>query len=288
MALSLQCVQRLPATLEQRAASFGKLYAVTELEGVIVGDNDLGAVQVGQHILRDQFAALVMAIRIVGLQHTQTVLYCQTRRYNQETSGEVLAVWPAISVDRLPRNNHGHDCGFPRTGGQLQRHAHQFGICISVRILQMLQKSPAGRPHLMRNLSQPDSRLDGLDLAEERTDVVELVVTPVLQEVNGLWCYLPVVRIGQASPLFNVPTDLIDVRGRVILLRVSGDRLDFPEWQRMLIGGRSASPWLRYRRDELRTATAFDDSLCWLALGIEFPVLSRLLVGGIQNRLLKN
>ena len=52
-----QRVQLLAAALEQRAAALGKLDALAQLEGVVVGDDDLGAVHVVQHVAGHQFAA---------------------------------------------------------------------------------------------------------------------------------------------------------------------------------------------------------------------------------------
>ncbi len=37
-----------------------------------------------------------------------------------ETTGEVFAAGAADGVDGLPRNEHGHHCGFAGTGGQLE------------------------------------------------------------------------------------------------------------------------------------------------------------------------
>jgi hypothetical protein len=39
-----------------------------------------------------------------------------------------------------------------------------------------------GTPVVRGDLGQPDQRLDGLDLAEERPEVVEPVVAPVLKK----------------------------------------------------------------------------------------------------------
>ena len=52
----------------------------------------LARVDVGEHVGRDQFAALVIAVGIVGLENAQTVLDGQAGRDDQETARELLAV----------------------------------------------------------------------------------------------------------------------------------------------------------------------------------------------------
>ncbi|MOA34138.1 hypothetical protein D3C78_1554920 [compost metagenome] len=66
--------------LEQLLATLGDLDAFTELEGVVVGDDDLGSRDVIQHVARHQLTVLVIAVRIVGLQHAQTILDGEARR----------------------------------------------------------------------------------------------------------------------------------------------------------------------------------------------------------------
>ena len=51
-------VQLLAAALEQGSAALGKLHALAQLEGVVVGDDDLGALEVAEHVAGNQFAVL--------------------------------------------------------------------------------------------------------------------------------------------------------------------------------------------------------------------------------------
>ena len=46
-----------PRALKQRAAALGELDPLAQLEGVVVGDDDLGPVQIVEHVARHQFAA---------------------------------------------------------------------------------------------------------------------------------------------------------------------------------------------------------------------------------------
>ena len=56
LAFGFERVQFFAAPLEQGAAAAGKLDALAKLEGVVVGDDDLGAVDVVEHVAGNQFA----------------------------------------------------------------------------------------------------------------------------------------------------------------------------------------------------------------------------------------
>ena len=92
LAFGLQRVQLLArAALEQRAAALGELDALAQLEGVVVGDDDLGPVDVVEHVARDQLAAGVVAVGVVRLEDAQAILDRQAGRDDEEAAGEVLA-----------------------------------------------------------------------------------------------------------------------------------------------------------------------------------------------------
>ena len=63
---------RTPA-LEEGAASLRDGEGLALHEGVVVGDDDLRAVEVAEHVGRHQLAALVVAVRVVRLEHPQAV-----------------------------------------------------------------------------------------------------------------------------------------------------------------------------------------------------------------------
>ena len=73
------------AALKQRAATGGKLDAFAEFEGVVVGDDDLGAVHVVEHVAGNKFAAGVVAVGIVGLEDAQPVLDGEAGRARPES-----------------------------------------------------------------------------------------------------------------------------------------------------------------------------------------------------------
>ena len=70
---------------------FGEFDAFAQLEGVVVGDDDLGPVHVVEHVARNELAVVVVAVGVVGLEDAQAVLDREARRDDQEAAGEVLA-----------------------------------------------------------------------------------------------------------------------------------------------------------------------------------------------------
>ncbi len=142
------------------ASALGQLDALAQLEGVIVGDDDLGAVHVVEHVARDELAAGVVAVRIVRLQDAQPVLDRQAGRDDEKAAGEVLAARAAHGVDRLPGDQHRHDGGLARAGRQLQREPHQFGIGVLVGRGEMFENAlavlaGAARPRSARSRFRP-------------------------------------------------------------------------------------------------------------------------------------
>ena len=118
------------------------------------------------------------------------------------------------------------------------------------------------------------------NLAEERPDIGELVMTPMLEKPLSVGRDFPIVGVGEPAPLVNVVPKLIDdCRSRVVLLLLGGEALAFVENNLLLLGGGLLLPRLRNGRDELGLATAFDDSLRRLAVLIQLPVLSWVFIG---------
>ena len=84
------------------------------------------------------------------------------------------------------------------------------------------------------DLDQPDSGLGRLDLAEEGTEVLELVATPVAKETRGLRSHAP-LRLRQTPPTVHLLPDLVDDGIRVVLLFLGGQLL-LPKRQPKLDG----------------------------------------------------
>ena len=116
-----------PASSER--PPFDSSMRLAQLEGVVVGDDDLApSADLGQHVAGDQLAALVVAVRVVGLEHAQAIADRDAGSDDEEAAGELLAVRPADGVDRLPGDEHRHDRGLAGAGGELQGQSRQIGV----------------------------------------------------------------------------------------------------------------------------------------------------------------
>ena len=128
------------AALQQLATTLGQLDALPHLEGVVIGDDDLGSAHVVQHVAGQQLAVFVIAVGVVGLQDAQAVFDGEARCANQKATCEIFAGGPAHRVDGLPGDQHGHDGGFARAGGKLQGQAHQLRVGILVGAGKVVQQ----------------------------------------------------------------------------------------------------------------------------------------------------
>ena len=107
---------------QQRAADPGHVHFLAAFEGVVVGDDDFGAAEVGQHVGRHQLAGAVIAVGVVGFQNAQPVLDGDAGGDDQEASAEPASVGMADGVDGVPGDEHGHDGGFAAAGRHFHRH----------------------------------------------------------------------------------------------------------------------------------------------------------------------
>jgi len=149
----------------------------------------------------------------------------------------------------------------------------------------MLQKPLASLSQLGSDLGQPDGSFHSFDLAKEWPNIGELVVTPVLKKTLGIGRDFPVVGVGEAAPLVNVVAELVDNgRSRVVLLLLGREPFALIENYLLLPSRTLALPRLRDGRDELGAPAAFNNPLRRLALFIELPIASRVLVWRIENR----
>src|SRR5690242_20241437 len=74
------------------ARARGEPHPLAQLKGMVVGDHDLGAVDIGEHVRGHQLAVFVVAIGIVGLEHAQPIADSDAGRDDQEAAGEALAL----------------------------------------------------------------------------------------------------------------------------------------------------------------------------------------------------
>ena len=171
---------RTPA-LEEGAASLRDGEDLAPHEGVVIGDDDLRAVEIAEHVGRHQLAVAVVAVRIVRLQHPQAVADGETGGDHQESAREPPAAGTAHRVGGLPRDEHGHDRGLAGAGRELERESCEAGVRLLVGDREMIEEAAAFVAEPRRDLGQPDRGLRRLDLAEEGADVGEAVAAPVLQ-----------------------------------------------------------------------------------------------------------
>lgn len=98
---------------------------------------------------------------------------------------------------------------------------------------------------------------------------------------------LPIVGIRQAAPPVYMAAQLIDDRRGIVPLLLGRKPFAFVKDDGFLLGSALALSGLWQRRDELCVATSFDDLVGRLALLIQLPVASWVLVRGIEDRVLK-
>ena len=219
LSFGFQSREAVPAPLKQGAAAFGEFHALAPLEGVVVGDDDFCLFQIGQHIAGDQLAALVIAVRIIGLQHAQAIFDGDAGRDHQKPARESAALRMARRIDGLPCDQHRHDGGLARACRQLEREAQQLGVGLVVGIYEMLEEAPADPPHARRDLGEPYRGLHRFDLAEEGPNPAESMMPPVIEQAGGLGRHAPLARIRCVSPQVDVPPNPVDdFRVRVLLL----------------------------------------------------------------------
>lgn len=65
-------------------------------------------------------------------------------------------------------------------------------------------------PGVGGDLGEPDRGFHRFDLAEERTDAAEFVMTPMPEQPGGLRRDLPLIRIRQRTPCVYISANFID------------------------------------------------------------------------------
>ena len=156
--------------------------SLAKFEGVVVRDDDFGAVDVRQHVGRNEVAVAVVALRVVRLEDSQAVPDRDPRRDHQETPAvEVASRCPDI-VDGLPGDQHGHDGGLAAAGGHFQGGAGaNQGLGCSLAASQPLSDSVvaalARRATSVSQMAVSTASTYG----EERPDALPFLAAPVGQ-----------------------------------------------------------------------------------------------------------
>ena len=206
--------------LEQAAAVAGRVQTFSQLEGVEVGDDDLGSLEVVQHAFGDEFPVLVVAVGVVGLQHSQAILDGDAGGDDQEAAGEPPAVRMPGCVDGLPGDQHGHDGRLAGAGGEFQRQSGKSRIGLFVGGVQVFEEPLSGVAEARCDFGQPDDGFRGFDLAEEGAEAVRLAGAPVLEEVGRFRRDAPLF-LRECPPVADVMADALNDLRQVVLL-VSG------------------------------------------------------------------
>jgi hypothetical protein len=138
------------------------------------------------------------------------------------------------------------------------------------------------------DLGQPDDRLHGLHLAEERAGGLEFVVAPMEQQPLRHGRHAPVRRIGQGAPALKVAADLVDDLVGVVFLVGRRQTLGVGEHEARLPRLALLLPRLRYWGDQLRTATARDRrQVQWLPVRVQRVMAVWRFIGRIEDRLVE-
>jgi hypothetical protein len=118
---------------------------------------------------RHKLTGREVAVGIVRQKHAESIFDGQTGSDHQEAAREQLAAGVSHRVDGLPRDEHRHHGRFACPCGELDRQPRKLWVGVVVGIGKMLNERLA--PAVVRcNLGQPDHRLDGFELTEERPD----------------------------------------------------------------------------------------------------------------------
>ena len=83
---------------------------------MVIGNDNLGSLDVLKHVVRNDFTFVIISVRIVGLQNPESIFDGQAGGYYQKTSGEGFRRGMPRCVYSLPRDQHSHDGCFPSAG----------------------------------------------------------------------------------------------------------------------------------------------------------------------------
>ena len=135
---------------------------------------------------------------------------------------------------------------------------------------------------MRRHLNQPDRGLDRFDLAEERADTFEIMVSPMLQQSSRFRGHLPLAW-GKRSPAVHLVADFVDTCVDVVLLFLRRNPFDVFEHDLLLRLRRLAFLRLGDRCNEFGATTGLDDLLGRLPGFIQFPMAPGTLIRRIQD-----
>ncbi len=260
-----------------------------QLEGVVVRDDDLGLVDVLDHVAGNEFPRAVIAINVVREKDAQPILDRDAGRNYEEPARKEIAGWGPNRVHGLPGDQHSHDSRLASAGRHLHGETKQIRIGLLVGAEDMFPDM--GILLLIAcDLGQPDDGLGGLHLTEERTHPLEGIMSPMVQETRRGRCHAPGGGI-RVPPLRDMGANLVDDRGRVVFLLVRGKPVVSMKVQaRLALVGISALslPGTRDRRNQLRLSASVTRRLVQrLSVRVQRVMPRRLGIGRVQDRLLE-
>ena len=265
------------AAFEESLATGGDGDFFAELEGVVIGDDDLRLADFREHVRREDLAGFVVTLDFVGQKDVEAILDGDAGGDDEEAFGKEFRGRVAGGVDRLPCDDHGHDGGLARAGGELERDAEEGGVRLGIRGFEILLELFILRL-FRRDFGEPDGGLHGLDLAEERAQAVEFVVPPMLEQAGGFRGDAPVLGIGDFPPGVHGGADFVDDGAGIVGLAIDGDAAGrFHGECRLAVG------FGLFRLRDRSYVGAFPalrkNGVGGLAGGVEFPMPCRIAIG---------
>ena len=189
------------------------------LKGVIVGNNNLRLFQIGEHVIRHQLAALVIAIWIIRLQHAQAVFNGNTGRNHQKTAREPAELWgrrTALMVCQAI--NIAITVVFPAPVANLSANLDNSGLASLLAFFRWSRKYLTHLPYVRRNLSEPYRGFYCFHLTEKRANTTELVVSPMPKQAGSLRGHTPLILVRYLAPLINLPANTVNSLHQIVLL----------------------------------------------------------------------
>lgn len=122
---------------------------------------------------------------------------------------------------------------------------------------------------------------------KKRFDTLKFVLAPVLEQARRFRRNKPIVGAGELPPLVDLPTKVVNDRGRVVKLLLGRKARTLIEDDRFLCFGTLSFLWFGNGGNELSLAAILDDLLGRLPMRIQLPVAGRVLIGRVQDRMLK-
>jgi hypothetical protein len=172
----------VPIARENLLSERGAVGMLAGQKGVVVGDDDLRLLQVGQQFGWQQVELAIVVLPFAGHEHAQAVANRDAGGDDEEGVGEMAVLAVGEFVQRLPGDQHRHHDRFACAGRHLRRQAIQEwirpGIPLAEFLLDPLVAELAG------HLGDVDDRFDRFELAEEEP-ALALWPLPVVQQARG-------------------------------------------------------------------------------------------------------